>query len=119
MFSLLFKLLPQRVSFSSSLAFRNTLERNLNIPDLSYGSVRSTKHRNVKVFCVAAATRSQRRRRHRHRRQRQRHVFLGIANFVCFPVVFCFFRFFVFLILGQQPKPEKWHRNPEWAPLGF
>lgn len=20
---------------------------------------------------------------------------------------------------AQQPKPEKWHRNPEWAALGF
>lgn len=32
---------------------------------------------------------------------------------------FGFFDFSFFLILGQQPKPEKWHRNPEWAPLGF
>lgn len=28
------------------------------------------------------------------------------------------FSFFLFF-LAQQPKPEKWHRNPEWAPLGF
>lgn len=53
-------------------------------------------------------------------------TFFGHCKFFMFPCCFlvfslflfyCFFHFF--LCLAQQPKPEKWHRNPEWAPLGF
>lgn len=45
------------------------------------------------------------------------YVSLLFFGFFSFPFFYCFSVFF--LCLAQQPKPEKWHRNPEWAPLGF